>query len=146
MSNPKGTRAETALVRYVRQHGFEQADRIPRKGARDEGDVVLCPGVIAEVKNVPSKYSTIRTPWLWLEQAEVERLNRGADIGFLVVKPTGIGYEHVGDWHAWLTMATLSTLRAGFILAKGDEDVAIRMTVAEALMQLRIGGYGDEIA
>jgi hypothetical protein len=43
MSNPskrKGSQFETDLVKYFRVHGFD-AERLPRTGAKDEGDVLL---------------------------------------------------------------------------------------------------------
>lgn len=53
MSNPskaKGTAAETALVNWARQNGFAQAQRLALTGTQDRGDIILCPGLIVEVK------------------------------------------------------------------------------------------------
>jgi hypothetical protein len=36
----------------------------------------------------------------WMREAESERLNSGAVVGVLVVKPTGVGDTRVGDWLA----------------------------------------------
>ena len=54
MTNPprkRGTAAETAVTRWLRDHGFPHADRQPLRGGRDQGDIDITAGLIAEVKN-----------------------------------------------------------------------------------------------
>lgn len=51
MSNPKGTRFERDAVIVARQEGWPDADRVPRKGARDEGDLDVFPDVTIEAKD-----------------------------------------------------------------------------------------------
>ena len=52
-SKAKGTAAETAVLRYVRDNGFPWAHRLALTGNADQGDISLLPGnlVIVEVKS-----------------------------------------------------------------------------------------------
>src|SRR5690606_27104000 len=45
-----GTRAETAVVRYLRANGFEHAERRALRGRQDAGDITGTPGICWEVK------------------------------------------------------------------------------------------------
>jgi hypothetical protein len=45
-----GTAAETAVVKAARAYGFPGAERRALHGSTDLGDILLCPGVIVEVK------------------------------------------------------------------------------------------------
>lgn len=94
-SKAKGTRAETMLVRYLRDRGFPYAERRALTGARDLGDITGTPGVVWEVK----AGTRLLIPE-WLRQTEVERNNAKADMGVLVVKPKGLGDANVGQWWA----------------------------------------------
>ena len=47
----KGTQAESWGVEYLQSSGFPYAERMTLSGAKDRGDIKLCPGVIAEAKN-----------------------------------------------------------------------------------------------
>jgi hypothetical protein len=38
------------VVTYLQAHGFPHAERAPRWGAKDRGDVLGLPGVVVEVK------------------------------------------------------------------------------------------------
>ena len=49
----KGTRWESAVVDYLRGHGFRWADRIPLSGSKDRCDVTVGPGgPVVEAKNL----------------------------------------------------------------------------------------------
>ena len=56
MTNPKGTKLETATVNWLREHGWPWSRRIVKEGARDKGDVALGDGipVTIECKNEKS--------------------------------------------------------------------------------------------
>lgn len=76
MANPskaKGTAAETALVNYARTHGFAQAQRLTLTGNQDRGDVILCPGLICEVK-AHKVWSDLDIDQ-WLMETETEAKN-----------------------------------------------------------------------
>jgi hypothetical protein len=151
MTNPKGTIAETALVRYARLHGFPQADRLTKTGAKDRGDVGLAPGVIVEVKNHLSSGKRGPTPAQvddWMAQTKAETANAGAAVGFLVVKREGT--TDVGRWWAFIEAHQLASL---IIDGKweapsnpgGHYCIPVSLTVGDLLPILRLAGYGSEL-
>lgn len=77
----KGTAWETDLVRYLRAHGFPDAERRALAGALDLGDITGTPGLVWEAKHQ-------RTFELagWVDEAEVERINAGADYAAVVAR------------------------------------------------------------
>lgn len=98
MPNPakgKGTRAETAVVKYMRQEIFPYAERRALAGNKDLGDTTGHPGLVFEVKAL----ANISYPGV-LRQTEVERKNAGADYGILVHKPINVGFTHMDKWFA----------------------------------------------
>ena len=102
MANPskdKGTRAETAVVRYL-ENAAATARRNALHGSADEGDIraeVMGSVVCIEVKN-RKRVELSR----WMSETIAERENSGAEVGWLVVKPEGVGMERVGKW--WVCM------------------------------------------
>jgi hypothetical protein len=90
-SKDKGTAAETAVVRYLREQGATQAERRALSGSQDRGDIAGVPGVVIEVKNV----SRDALPG-WVDEAEIERTNDGALIG--VVWHKRRGKRSPADW------------------------------------------------
>jgi len=102
MANPskqKGTKAETAVVRYLEFHGY-RAKRNALHGNADEGDIMADIGgldVCIEVKN--RKRIELAK---WMGEMVAERNNARADEGFLVIKPDGVGLEKVDKW--WVCM------------------------------------------
>lgn len=99
----KGTRAESAVVAYLRDRGFIHAERRALNGAKDLGDVTGIPNVVIEVKN-QNRHSFSE----WLDEAEVERENAGADVGAAWVKRRGKG--SAGDWFVVMTGETFASL------------------------------------
>lgn len=100
MANPskqKGTAAETAVVRYLRANGFDQAERLALHGGKDIGDIRACPGVIIEVKHWATYTDTDIVRWMC--ETTTERNNANADVGILVVRRGGKG--NPADWWAW---------------------------------------------
>lgn len=163
----KGTWAETVTVTYLNQAGFPYAERRTLSGALDRGDVSLCPGVIAEVKNH-------RTPHLgpWMAETERERVNAGAELAALIVKPPGLGATRVGQWWAGMPYGAYANLRGGDMsrlvelgalrvatlsraLARGDDVLVtprgvvererfhVFSTVDRLVRFLRESGFGD---
>ena len=104
-SRAKGTFAETAVVKFLRAHGFPGAERRALAGSNDLGDIFTGPGLVWEVKNV----RTYAIP-AWLQETAVEKLNAGADYGVLVIKPNGVGVDHVGQWWAVLPLWQATSL------------------------------------
>lgn len=97
----KGTLAETAVVRYLRERGFD-VHRQVLTGARDEGDIRGLP-VAVEVKNC----AVVAMP-AWLREARAEADNAGLPVGVVVHHPKGQG--QVEGWHVTLTLADFATL------------------------------------
>jgi Holliday junction resolvase len=91
----KGTSAETAVVNYLIARGYVHAERRALAGVNDKGDVAGLPGVCIEVK----AHKTYSIP-AWLKELAVEKVNAKATVGFLVVKPVGVGLTNTGAWWA----------------------------------------------
>jgi voltage-gated potassium channel Kch len=82
----KGTRFETQVVEYLRTHGFSTVERRSLAGANDKGDITGLPGVVIEVKN--HKAMTLAG---WVDEAEAEGGNAGADLAVVWHKRRGKG-------------------------------------------------------
>lgn len=84
----KGTRAESRVVKYLRDHGLN-AERVPLKGSKDEGDIKISfDGYhwIAEVKTGKQTVSPNRSQINeWLNQTKAEMINSGATVGVLII-------------------------------------------------------------
>ncbi len=102
-SKQKGTAFETAVVRYLRDHGFPYAERAPLAGNKDRGDITGTPGLVWECKNAKE----IRLAQ-WIEETQVEADNANADHGILVVKRPRHGDP--GDAYAVLPLSDLVDL------------------------------------
>src|SRR5881392_1526987 len=89
-SHAKGTKAETAIVGWLREQGRPSVERRALQGTRDRGDIAGVPGVVWEVK----AGARLEIP-RWLAETETERLNDNAAVGLLVVKPKGVGDTRV---------------------------------------------------
>ena len=154
-----GTAAETAVVGWAAANGFNQAERRALHGSHDQGDILLCLGVIIEVK-AGKKAETAADALIdmWLDQTETERLNAQADIGVLVTKRAGYGTSRVGDWWAWLTIGAFTALSSGgqwagpIILDNGTQaagfdcyDQPARLRLKDLAMLLRLNGWGNPI-
>jgi Holliday junction resolvase len=103
-----GTAAETAVVAYLREHGWPKAERRGLAGANDRGDIIGGPeGWALEVK-------ASRTPAYqqWLREAEAERVNAAELYGAVVHKPHGVGDANTGRWHVVMDLATFVRLNA----------------------------------
>jgi hypothetical protein len=88
----KGTSFETLVVRFLRDNGFQHAERRVLHGTADKGDITGCPGLVWECKN----HKTLRLGE-WMRETETERVNADADFGVLVVKRFGVG-EPAGQY------------------------------------------------
>lgn len=135
-----GTAAETAVVRYLREHGFPGADRQPLRGNRDQGDITITAGVIAEVK-AGHYAATASTAVIkqWLDETETERVNAGADIGVLIVRQARRG---VNLWHVWQPAHTLLYTLTGDALPTFAAPWPVCMALQD-WAQLVAGEWGD---
>lgn len=91
----KGTMAETAVVEYLEAQGIG-ALRPALKGTADIGDVVT-ESAIFQVKNC----AQLHIPQ-WLRDTEEQRVRAKRWMGFLVMKPKGIGKQRIDQW--WTVM------------------------------------------
>ncbi|MFJ8555282.1 hypothetical protein [Streptomyces sp. NPDC093676] len=90
-SKAKGTAAETAVVRYLRDAGFVGAERRTLNGKHDRGDIAGIPSTVIEVKNCARQ----ELPG-WVAEAETERDNDGATLGVVWHKVRG--RSNPGAW------------------------------------------------
>lgn len=99
VSKQRGTAAEVLTKAFLNKHGFPEAERRVLHGANDVGDILVCPGVIAEVKGGhAAEEASDGQLRKWCEETERERINSGAEHAFLVVKRKGHGSAKVGGW------------------------------------------------
>lgn len=99
----KGTAAETAVVRYLRDHGFPQAERRALHGTADKGDITGIGPIVLEVKN--HKQLDLAG---WIKELETEISNAAADTGAVIAKKRGT--TDPGEWYAILPVARLVEL------------------------------------
>jgi Holliday junction resolvase len=94
----KGTRAESAVVEFLRRNGFPYAERRATAGANDKGDITGMGPVVIEVKDhqkiVLSQF---------LAELKQEVANAEAQTGVAVVKKRGT--LNVGEWYAVMPVA-----------------------------------------
>lgn len=154
----KGTWAETQVLKYVKASGFLSAHRQVLTGALDQGDLYVCRGVVAEIKNC----KTLSIP-AWLRETEVEWRNAGAEFAFCCYKIGGIGDTRVGEWPVVVRQEWLVNL-IGIIITKpvrfpdvtwtvkpsrgvlkDDPDMnEVTLNLEAMLKLLRAAGYGEE--
>ena len=106
MSNPskqRGTRWESAIVDYVRDHGFPHCERRALSGGKDKGDLNIAPGLVIEAK-CQSRHSFAE----WLDEATEETANAGADIGMV-----------------WAHRRGKSSPGAGYVVMDGETAVRL---------------------
>ena len=146
MARPKdiGTVAETAVVKYLRTHGWPSAGRRTLGGAHDLGDITGTPGVCWEIKS--GKTAERASDGLivdWLDETETERRNAGSDIGVLVTKRAGYGPDRAASWWAHLDLVTWYSLtHARRPLQVDILSQPIRMHLSTLLPILHTAGYG----
>ena len=99
----KGTKWESAIVQFLRCNGVPHAERRTLGGVNDRGDIAGIPGVAIEAKSAARAELAS-----WLDEAETERVNDGADIGVV-----------------WFKRRGRPSPGAGFVLMHGDALVAL---------------------
>ena len=109
-SKQKGTAAESAVVKYLRENGFTQVERRALQGSQDKGDISGIIGLVIEVKD----HKTM-TLGQWMEELKVEVENANAETGAVIHKRKGT--TDVSEWYAsmpfWMYMYLLKD--AGYI-------------------------------
>ena len=136
VNKPKriGTAGESAARDFAQLNGFPWADRRPLKGNKDEGDLLLSPGLIAEVKSGDkARNASDQQVTRWLQETETERVNANADLAVLILtrwrKP-------VERW--WAITQTPAIEIPGPV-------VQVRMYLGDFLTYARHLGYGTPL-
>jgi hypothetical protein len=141
-SKQKGTRAESGVVNYARTFGYPWADRQPLRGSLDQGDVLLCPGLVAEVKAGKAAWDASDNQIAaWLDETLREKKNAKADYALLVVARYR---QPVERWWAVLPSHDLAVLNTHEGVPYGPDMIA-RLSLKAALTLLRHFGYGDAL-
>jgi hypothetical protein len=86
MSNPrkaKGTRWETAFVRWLQENGYPHAERRALHGTQDRGDVAGISGWVLELKDQQALRPS------FVDEAEREAANAGVRMFAAVMKRRG---------------------------------------------------------
>jgi hypothetical protein len=99
----KGTRAENAVVEFLRRHGFPYAERRALGGIHDKGDITGCGPLVIEVKD----HKTI-TLSQFMAELKQEVVNAKADTGVAIIKKRGT--LDVGEWYAVMPAAWIVDL------------------------------------
>lgn len=105
MTNPKGTKAESALVSYLKTRGFRYVERRAKSGRKDRGDIAGIPGVVIEVKS-QARFDLAG----WVREARLEAINDDAPTWFVVVKAPGKGLEKADEWYAVTSVRVMADL------------------------------------
>ena len=150
MANPskdKGTKYETAVVRYMREMtGDDRIERRALHGSKDMGDIygIAAHGWqgIAECKAHKDVTPALVTEWR--EQTVAERENAGADFGLLVVNvyraPVWRSIVHV-------TLRDLARIALPVMVCDGWAERADEtwtcMTLFDACMHINGGFYSE---
>lgn len=110
----KGTEAETDIVNFLIEEGFEFAERRTTQGKNDRGDINVSPDVVIEVKN--QKTMTLAA---WLDEAIKESETANAWLGVTWHKRPRRG--HPRDWYVTMDGALFTA-----VLQMLKEDGRIR--------------------
>ena len=143
-----GTATETAVVRYLRTAGFDQAERRSLRGSLDAGDITGVPGVAWSVKGgVAAKTASDGQVTKWLAELERQRVNAAAAAGVLVLQRAGIGEGNAGRWWAVVWFSDLMHLHDDKWRAQVEpwHDFPARMHLADVCTLLRAAGYGQPL-
>ncbi|ONK10354.1 hypothetical protein [Streptomyces sp. MP131-18] len=134
-SKAKGTKAETEVVKYLRQW-WPAAERRALSGAKDKGDVAGIPGVVVEVKAAQRQ---LIGPWQ--RETFAEKKHALASACLLVVKRPR---KPVAQWDAYMPADQINAaLRwAGDAQELFNEGALwVRMDLFGAAVLLKAQGY-----
>jgi len=132
-----GTRGETGVVKALHAHGFPGAERRALAGSSDRGDILICPGVIAEVKaGARARQASLADISWWWRETERERHNAHAALAILVVQRNGYSADRASKWRCFLDLGALW----------GRDHLRVELNLDDACQVLRQEGWGDPIA
>jgi hypothetical protein len=148
VNKPKaiGTRAETAVARYLQANGFPHAERRALRGRQDAGDITGTPGVCWEVKGGELARNASDTLVAeWLKDTERERIAADEQTGVLVLQRRQVGPANAGRWWAVLTVDAIRHLVGDPFYNTDHFGQPVRMLLADAVTLLRAAGYGEAL-
>lgn len=104
VNRPKilGTTWETAVVTYLKEHGYPRAERRALAGITDKGDIINAGEYTWELKNTKALNFASG-----LDELKQEIVNAGTETGFLIVKRR---QKSTGEAYAVMTLAMLVEL------------------------------------
>ena len=112
MANPAkslGTQLETAITKWLQEHGWPFAHRRTQKGSSDEGDACLSERIPFTIEAKNSKRTTERAAiGVWLRELVDEVNAAGDEAGVVVHKRRGT--TDVGQYVVITTMEYLNVL------------------------------------
>ena len=115
MTNPKGTKLETAAVNWLRAHGWQWARRLVKEGQRDKGDVSLGDGIPVTIECKNERALNIAGGQRELAE---EMRNSGNKWGFTIHKKRGT--TDVGEYYAVLPVRVLMDILDVALEAEGS--------------------------
>lgn len=131
-----GTRGETAVVKALRANGFPGAERRALAGSMDLGDILICPGVIAEIKwGKHARHASMGDIAWWWRETERERGHAGAAIGLLIVQRNGYGDSRADQSRTFLDLGPILHI----------EHFTVEVPLVKACELLRRNGWGDPL-
>ena len=126
-----GTRAETAVVKHLRELGWTAADRQPLRGRQDQGDILIHPDprIIAEVKaGAQADTASPNQIRKWMAETDQEAIHAGADLAVLIVRRKG---RAPAQWDAWMPAADWVTVMTGATVLPTDAPWPMRASLAD---------------
>ncbi|GAA1962066.1 hypothetical protein [Amycolatopsis minnesotensis] len=151
-SNRRGKEAEQAVARWLREHGWPDAQRMVRTGwkvgdrrSRDHGDIDNTPRLAWQVKISPEDFTDSRVLVVLAATAD-QAVASGADYGIAIERR--VGKTDPGRWWAWITAGDLyalaETARNPFVLAVPQPvlEMPVRLLLRDLVPLLHAAGYG----
>lgn len=138
-----GTKAESAVVRYLTTAGWPQCERRALRGEHDAGDLTGTPGICWSVKG-GDKARTASDLLIdtWLAELATQTANAKADIGVLVLQRKAVGEANAHRWWAIMPAFQLAGLVWQELTLPPSGIFPVRMLLADAVTLLRAAGYG----
>lgn len=142
-----GTRAESAVVRYLRDNGWPNCERRALHGNVDLGDVTGTPGLVWEVKGgEAAKTASDNQMAAWFVESQLEAVNAGARYGFLIAARRR---KNVRDWWAAVDVCDLANLvrselgQPVWSTCQQSSNMYCLITLAQLVELLAAAGWTD---
>lgn len=139
----KGTAGETAVVKALRANGFPGSERRALAGSLDVGDILVCPGVVCEVKTGHhAKDASHEQIMRWIGETERERANSKAALAFLVIQRRGFGLDRANMWTTFFHDIN-DVVETRHI---NTTNIVVSTTLHDACTLMRLAGWGNPVA